>query len=94
MPAHFAVTFLAAGIGLIALARRMRNDPRWVGVAGYTLATGIAILAFVPIHSVLALPADAPLHPLWGLFNWSVFVLWATGVAVLAARLLRTASTR
>ena len=38
------MTFLGAGIGLIALSRRMTSDPSWRSLATYTLATGIAIV--------------------------------------------------
>jgi hypothetical protein len=90
-PAHFLMTFLGAGIGLIVMWRPMAHDPRWQRLAGYALTTGIAILAVIPIHSLLALPADGPLHPWWGLFNWSAITLWLTCTLVLALRLLRVA---
>jgi hypothetical membrane protein len=90
-PAHFLRTFLGAGIGLIVLSRPMARNPRWQRLAGYTRTTGIAILAVIPIHSLLALPADGPLHPWWGLFNWSAITLWLTCTLVLARRLLRVA---
>lgn len=93
VPVHFVVTFLSAGIGLLVLSRRMVPDPRWDGLAGYALATGIAILVVIPIHSALALPEGAPLHPWWGLLNWSALALWVTCTAVLAGRLLRVART-
>jgi hypothetical protein len=92
VPVHFAITFLGAGIGLVVLSRRMTHDPRWHSLAGYALATGIAILVVLPIHSVLALPEGAPLHSLWGLLNWSALALWVTCIAVLAHRLLRVAT--
>lgn len=81
-----------AGIGLIALSRRMAQDPSRDGLAGYALVTGIAILVVIPIHSALALPQGAP-HPWWGLLNWSALALWVTCVAILAGRLLRVART-
>jgi hypothetical membrane protein len=90
-PAHFLMTFLGAAIGLIVLSRRMARDPSWQPLAGYTLTTGIAILVVIPLHSLLALPVDAPLHPWWGLFNWSAITLWLTCTLVLARRLLRVA---
>jgi hypothetical protein len=40
----------------------MARDPTWQRLAGYALTTGIAILVVIPIHSLLALPADGPLH--------------------------------
>lgn len=56
VPVHFAVTFLGAGIGLIVLSRRIAHEPSWDGLTEYALATGIAILVVIPIHSALALP--------------------------------------
>jgi hypothetical membrane protein len=90
-PVHFLLTFLGAAVGLIVLSRPMARDPSWQRLAGYTLTTGIAILVLIPLHSLLALPADAPLHPWWGLFNWSAVTLWLTCTVVLARRLLRVA---
>lgn len=92
-PVHFAITFLCAGIGFIVLSRRMTNDARWHRLAGYALTTGMAILVVIPIHSVLALPEDAPLHPWWGVLNSSALALWMTCTAVLAGRLLHLART-
>lgn len=85
------MTFLGAGIGLIVLSRRMARDPRWQSLAGYALATGIAILVVLPIHSLLALPPEGPLHRWWGLLNYSAITLWLTCVVVLARRLLHVA---
>ena len=93
VPVHFALTFLSAGIGLLVLSRRMARDPRWDSLAGYALATGVAILVVIPIHSALALPEGGPLHRWWGLLNWSALALWVTCTAVLAGRLLRVART-
>jgi hypothetical protein len=90
-PAHFLLTLLGAAIGLIVLSRPMARDPNWQRLAGYALTTGIAILVVIPLHSLLALPTDAPLHPWWGLFNWSAITLWLTCTVVLALRLLRVA---
>jgi hypothetical membrane protein len=90
-PAHFLLTFLGAAIGLIVLSRPMARNPSWERLAGYALTIGIAILVVIPLHSLLALPTDAPLHPWWGLFNWSAITLWLTCMVVLALRLLRVA---
>jgi len=79
------MTFLGAPTGLIVMSRPMARDPRWQRLAGYALTTGIAILVVIPIHSLLALPADGPLHPWWGLFNWSAITLWLTCTLVLAS---------
>jgi len=90
-PVHFLLTFLGAATGLIVLSRSMARDPSWQRVAGYALSTGIAILVVIPLHSILALPVDGPLHPWWGLFNWTAITLWLTCTVVLARRLLRVA---
>ena len=89
VPAHFLMTFLGAGVGLIVLSRRMVRDPRWRSLAGYAVTTGITILVVIPMHSLLALPSDAPLHARWGLFNWSAVTLWLTCTVTLALRLLQ-----
>ena len=90
-PVHFLLTFLGAATGLIVLSRPMARDPSWQRLAGYALTTGIAILVVIPLHSLLALPTDAPLDQWWGLFNWSAVTLWLTCTVVLALRLLRVA---
>lgn len=88
MPVHFAVTFVGAGLGFVLLSRRLAHDPRWRGVSSYALATGVAILVVLPIHSLLALPEGGPLHEWWGLLNWTALVLWLAGLVVLASRQL------
>ncbi len=93
VPVHFVVTFVGAGIGLILVSRRMAHDPAWQRPARYALVTGVMILVLIPIHSALALPDGAPLHPWWGLLNWTVVALWLTCTAVLAGRLVRLART-
>jgi hypothetical protein len=75
------LNFVVLGAAMIAvLSRPMAADPSWRRLGGYALTTGIAILVVIPIHSVLAFPADGPLHPWWGLFNWSAMPAW-TGPA-------------
>jgi len=87
------LNFVVLGAAMIAvLSRPMAADPSWRRLGGYALTTGIAILVVIPIHSVLALPADGPLHPWWSLFNWSAITLWLTCTLVLARRLLRVAT--
>jgi hypothetical membrane protein len=91
IPPHFLITFSGAGIGLIAISRRMVHDPKWRNLAAYVLTTGIAILVVIPTHSLLALPPGAPLHPWWGLLNYLALTLWLACTVVLAFRLLRVA---
>lgn len=91
VPPHFVLTFGGAVAGFVVLSRRMAGDPRWRGLAGYTLSTAIALLVVLPIHSALALPDGAQLHAWWGLLNWTALVLWLACVAALALRLVRVA---
>jgi hypothetical protein len=58
---------LGAGIGLIALSRRMTSDPSWRSLATYTLATGIAIVVLFLAVGGLASTSDAPLYRWFGL---------------------------
>jgi hypothetical membrane protein len=89
VPPHFLLVFAGACIGFAALSRRMAQDPHWRSLSGYTFATSVVILIVVPLHSALALPDGAPLHPWWGLLNHTALALWLGCVAVLAIRLLR-----
>lgn len=91
VPPHFLLTFACAVLGFALLSYRMARDPRWRSLAGYALATAIALAVVVPIHSALALPEDGPLHAWWGLLNWAALALWLVCVALLATRLLRVA---
>ena len=87
----FPMTFLAAGIGLIMMSRRMAGDPRWRRSATYALATGIAVLLLLLADAGLVRPPGAPLHPWWGLFQWVLLAVWFPCTVVLALRLLRVA---
>jgi hypothetical membrane protein len=87
------VFFLTIGIGLVVVSRRLRGDPRWLGLAGYTFATGTAVLAMVVAIVALVRPADAPLHEWLGLAQRIVLVPWLLCVFVLALRLRRITST-
>ena len=87
----FPMTFLAAGIGLIMMSRRMAGDPRWRRSATYALATGIAVLLLLLAGAGLVRPPGAPLHPWWGLFQWVLLAVWFPCTVVLALRLLRVA---
>lgn len=86
----FAITFLAAVVGLIAMSRRMARDPRWQRLTTYALATGIAMLILF-LAGGLVRPLDAPLHPWLGLFQWILLAVWFPCMIVLALRLLRVA---
>lgn len=94
IPVHFLLVFLSLAFGLMVMSRRMKADAQWRGLASYALGAGVAILVLIPTHSVLALPADGPLHAWWGLLNWSAVALWMGSTVVLASRLLRVATSR
>jgi hypothetical membrane protein len=90
---HFVAGLLffpTSAAGLIALSRRLRRDPRWRGLATYTLAAGVTAIAGVVTMVALVLPDDAPLHAWAGLAQRALIlaVLFPCRV-VLAARLLR-----
>ena len=87
----FPMTFVGAGIGLVAMSRRMAGDPRWRGVATYALATGIAVLLLLVAGVGLMRPPGAPLHLWWGLFQRVLLAVWFPCTVVLALRLLRVA---
>ena len=86
------MTFLGAGAGLVALARRMADDPAWRGLSAYTRACGMVMLALFPVMGFLAMPPGAPLHEVAGLLQRLVLLAWFPCVVVLSLRLL--AATR
>jgi hypothetical protein len=87
--------FLASAVGLTVLARRLAGDPRFRGLAPYTLGAGVAAIACVVLTGALVVPDGAPLHEWAGLAQRLVVlaVLLPCRVA-LAARLLRQESNR
>jgi uncharacterized protein (DUF983 family) len=85
------MTFLGGGIGLIVMSRRMARDPRWQSVATYALATGITMLVLILVGGGLVRSPGAPLHELFGLFQWVLLAVWLPCTIVLALRLLRLA---
>jgi hypothetical membrane protein len=91
-PAHMVgalMSFLGAGAGLIVISRGMSHDPRWVGLAGYVLASGIGITILFLGTGALAVADDAPLHPWAGLMQRATLAVWFVCTMVLASRLLR-----
>jgi hypothetical membrane protein len=66
-PAGHAVAsvmgFLGAGLGLIAMSRRMASDPMWRSVASAALGCGITIVLLFPVMGALAVPDNGVLHP-------------------------------
>lgn len=93
-PGHLVgalTAFLSAGTGLIVISRRVARDPRWRSLAGYTVASGIAILVLFLAAGRLAVPDDAPLHGWGGLLQRLTVAVWFPCTIVLALRLLRVA---
>jgi hypothetical membrane protein len=83
------MVFVGEGLGLMALGRRLRADLAWRSLAGYTVATGAAVLALFVAAGALGIPADGPLHPWVGLLQRVIVALWFACTIVLAARMLR-----
>jgi hypothetical membrane protein len=88
-----AIFFLSIGVGLMVLSRRLTRDPRWRGLAGYALATGVALVVLFVAFGVLVGPDEAPLHPWAGLAQRVVLAVWFPCTIVLAGRLLHAART-
>jgi hypothetical membrane protein len=88
------VFFMTSAVGLIVVSRRVARDPRWRGIATYTLASGIVALAGFLAGGALFMPDDAPLHDWIGLYQRMIVlgVLFPCRI-VLSLRLLRTART-
>ena len=85
------MAFLGTGIGFIVLSRRLARDPGWRGLAGYALASGIAIVVLIFAFGPLAEVPGTPLHPWMGLFEWAIVTVWFVCTIVLSLRLLRVA---
>ncbi len=81
--------FLSSALWPIVISRRMAGDPRWRGLATYSLASGITIAVLFVANGVLVIPDDAPLHPYAGLAQRAVLVVLFPCMIVLALRLLR-----
>jgi len=86
------IFFLSIGIALVVVSPRLRGDPRWRGLATYTLVTGIALLVLFVAVGALTRPADAPLHDWLGLLQRLVLAVWFPCIVVLALRLRRVAA--
>jgi hypothetical protein len=67
--------FLASAWALVILSRRVAADPAWSGLAGWTLAAGVACLVGFVAMGGLAIPDDAPLHYLAGLGQRAIVLL-------------------
>lgn len=81
--------FLCIAVAHVVLWPRLAGDPRWRGLAGYTLGAGIILTALFVAMPVLVVPDDAPLHPGAGLAQRVILLVWFTIMIALAIRLLR-----
>jgi hypothetical membrane protein len=93
-PGHRAaavLSFLGAGIGLLAMSRRMAADPRWRDRARLALACGIVICTVFLAIGAFAVRDDAPLHASAGLLQRLVLAVWFPCTVTLALRLVRLA---
>jgi hypothetical membrane protein len=61
--------FITSAVGLVVVSRRVARDPRWRGMATYTLAAGIVAFAGFLAGGALVMPDDAPLHDWAGLYQ-------------------------
>ena len=82
-------TFLGTGVGYILVSRRMRRDPQWAGVAGVTLAVGVAIVVGFLLMAPLAAAPSGPLHRWFGLLQRMILLVWFPWQIALGVRLLR-----
>ena len=67
--------FLTSALALVVLSRRVAADPAWSGLAGWTLAAGIACLVGFVVMGSLVIPDDAPLHDWAGLGQRAIILL-------------------
>jgi len=67
--------FLTSALALVILSRRVAADPAWSGLAGWTLAAGLACLAGFVVMGSLVIPDDAPLHEWAGLGQRAIVLL-------------------
>ncbi|HJR92124.1 MAG TPA: DUF998 domain-containing protein [Acidimicrobiia bacterium] len=86
------IFFLSLGLGLIVLSRRLARDPAWLGLAGYALASGSALILSFLAFGLLVRPEGAPLHDVAGLVQRLTIAVWFACIITLAIRLHRTAT--
>lgn len=87
-----AIFFVSVGVALVALALRLRGDPRWRDRAPYTFVTGIALLVGFVAVGTLMRPGGAPLHQWLGLGQRLLVAVWLACIVVLAVRLRHLAT--
>ena len=67
--------FLTSALALVVVSRRIAADPAWAGLAGWTLAAGVACLVGFVVMGTLAIPDGAPLHDWAGLCQRAIVLL-------------------
>ncbi len=85
------LTFAGAGLGLIALSRRMARDSNWQSLSRYVLVTGIVMLSLFVVLGIYAIEQGAPFHPWVGLLQRILVGVWLTCTMVVGWRALRIA---
>jgi hypothetical protein len=85
------IFFLGIGLALAAISGRLRGDPRWRGLARYTLVTGVVLFASFFALGLLALRPGAPLHQWLGLLQRLVLAVWLPCIVVLGLVMWRAA---
>lgn len=83
------MTFVGAGAGLMAFARRMRTDPRWRDLSVYVFVTGLTMVIMFVVLIVFAIEEDAPLRPIVGVLQRALVGVWFVCLVVLALRMRR-----
>lgn len=96
-PGHLAgglTFFLISPLALIALSVRMRHDPDWHRLAGYTLACGLALVSIDAFTLGFVLPEGAALHDWAGLVQRLTILLMLFPARIVMAMRLVTTSRR
>lgn len=83
------IFFASVWIGLLLASRWLASDPRWRRLSPLVLGAGTACALGFFTMGLLALPDDAPLHPVLGLVQRIVVTTWLATVVVLSIQLLR-----
>lgn len=86
-----AIYFGTIGLGLVVVSRRLAGDPRWRGLTGYSLVSGIVLLVVDVIEGPLSGLRYVTLDPWSGLLQRVTIGVWLACVVVLALRLRRVA---
>lgn len=81
------MTFVATGIGLIVLSRRLSGDGHWRGLAAYTRDSGIVMLVLFILVGFFAIAPGTPLHPWAGLIQRILCAVWFAWMITLAVKI-------